>query len=237
MRIYPAIDILSSRAVRLYKGDYSRVTVYSDSPLAVAEEMERKGAKYLHVVDLDGARERKRTNSCVIVEIVRNTSLSVEIGGGIREMEDIDYYLSLGVDRVILGTKALDSDFLSSSLDKYGSERIVAGVDLRNGMVALNGWTEDTALDGIETLKKMETLGLRYAVVTDISRDGTLTGPSVDLYRRIIERTNLEITASGGIGSIDDVKAVRMCGCSSVIIGKAYYEGKIDLSDALREAE
>ena len=237
MRIYPAIDILSSRAVRLYKGDYSRVTVYSDSPLAVAEEMERKGAKYLHVVDLDGARERKRTNSGVIVEIVRSTSLSVEIGGGIREMEDIDYYLSLGVDRVILGTKALDSDFLSSSLDKYGSERIVAGVDLRNGMVALNGWTEDTALDGIETLKKMETLGLRYAVVTDISRDGTLTGPSVDLYRRIIEGTNLEITASGGIGSIDDVKAVRMCGCSSVIIGKAYYEGKIDLSDALREAE
>ncbi len=237
MRIYPAIDILSSRAVRLYKGDYSRVTVYSESPLSVAKEMERKGVKYLHVVDLDGARERKRTNSGVIGEIVKNTSLSVEIGGGIREMEDIDYYLSLGVDRVILGTKALDSGFLSSSLDKYGSEHIVAGVDLRGGMVALNGWTEDTALDGIKTLKKMERFGLRYAVVTDISRDGTLSGPSVDLYRRIIERTNLEITASGGIGSIEDVRAALMCGCSSVIIGKAYYEGKIDLEDALREAE
>ena len=237
MRIYPAIDILSSRAVRLYKGDYARVTVYSESPLLVAREMERKGVKYLHVVDLDGARDRKRTNSGVIGEIVKNTSLSVEIGGGIREIVDIEYYLSLGVDRVILGTRALDFDFLSSALKEYGSERIVAGVDLRNGMASRNGWTEDTALDGIETLKKMETLGLRYAVVTDISRDGTLTGPSVDLYRRIIERTNLEITASGGIGSIDDVKAVRMCGCSSAIIGKAYYEGKIDLSDALKEAE
>ena len=237
MRIYPAIDILSSRAVRLYKGDYSRVTVYSESPLTVAKEMERKGAKYLHVVDLDGARDRKRTNSGVIGEIVRNTSLSVEIGGGIREIGDIEYYLSLGVDRVILGTKALDFGFLSQTLEKYGSERIVAGVDLRDGMVALNGWMENTALDGIETLKKMEALGLRYAVVTDISRDGTLTGPSVDLYRRIIERTNLEITASGGISDIADVRAALKCGCSSVIIGKAYYEGKIDLSDALREAE
>ena len=139
MRIYPAIDILSSRAVRLYKGDYSRVTVYSESPLTVAKEMERKGAKYLHVVDLDGARERKRTNSGVIGEIVKNTSLSVEIGGGIREIGDIEYYLSLGVDRVILGTKALDFGFLSQTLEKYGSERIVAGVDLRDGMVALNG--------------------------------------------------------------------------------------------------
>lgn len=237
MRIYPAIDILSSRAVRLYRGDYSCVTVYSDSPLAVAEEMERKGAKYLHVVDLDGARDRKRTNSGVIGDIVKSTSLSVEIGGGIREIGDIEYYLSLGVDRVILGTRALDFDFLSSALREYGCERIVAGVDLRNGMASRNGWTEDTALDGIEVLEKMETAGLRYAVVTDISRDGTLAGPSIDLYRRILERTHLEITASGGISDIAGVRAAVKCGCSSVIIGKAYYEGKIDLEEALREAE
>ena len=237
MRIYPAIDILSSRAVRLYRGDYSRVTVYSDSPLAVAEEMERKGAKYLHVVDLDGARDRKRTNSGVIGDIVKSTSLSVEIGGGIREMGDIEYYLSLGVDRVILGTRALDFDFLSSALKEYGCERIVAGVDLRNGMASRNGWTEDTALDGIEVLEKMEKVGLKYAVVTDISRDGTLAGPSIDLYRRILERTDLGITASGGISSIADVRTAVKCGCSSVIIGKAYYEGKMNLEDALREAE
>ncbi len=237
MRIYPAIDILSSRAVRLYKGDYSQLTVYSESPLDVAREMEEKGAKYLHLVDLDGARDRKRTNSDVIAEIVKKTSLSVEIGGGIREMEDIAFYLSLGVDRVILGTRALDFDFLSCALDEYGCERIVAGVDLRNGMACRNGWTEDTALDGIEALGEMERIGLRYAVVTDISRDGTLSGPSVDLYARIKERTDLEITASGGISELDDVKAAAKCGCSSVIIGKAYYEGKIDLEEVLKEEE
>ena len=237
MIIYPAIDILSSHAVRLYKGDYSHVTVYSESPLSVAKEMERQGAKHLHVVDLDGARGRKRTNFGVIGKIVKETSLSVEIGGGIREMEDIEYYLSLGVERVILGTRAIDLDFLFQALRKYGSEHVVAGVDLRDGMVASNGWTENTDLDGLEILTKMERLGLKYAVVTDISRDGTLEGPSVELYRRILERTDLALTASGGISSIEDVRDVRKCGCSSVIIGKAYYEGKVRLQEALREEE
>ena len=235
MVIYPAIDILSSSAVRLCRGDYGEVTKYSSSPLDVALELEKKGAKYLHIVDLDGARKGERVNSGVIREIARKTSLRVELGGGIRSEEDIEFYLSEGIDRVILGTRALDLDFLSSMLEKFGCEKIVAGVDLRNGCVSLSGWMENTSVDGISLLSEMEGLGLRYAVVTDISKDGTLSGPSVDLYRRIMEKTSLMITASGGIGTIEDVRDVKAAGCRACIIGKAYYEGKVSIEDALRE--
>ena len=235
MVIYPAIDILSSSAVRLYRGDYSEVTKYSPSPLDVALELEKKGAKYLHIVDLDGARKGEKTNAGVIREIAEKTSLRIELGGGIRSEEDMGFYLSEGIDRVILGTKALDLEFLSSMLKKFGSERVVAGVDLRNGCVSLSGWMDNTSVDGIEILSRMEELGLRYAVVTDISKDGTLSGPSVELYTKIMEKTDLKITASGGIGTIGDVRDVKAAGCWGCIIGKAYYEGKVKLEDALRE--
>ncbi len=235
MIIYPALDILSSSAVRLYRGDYGEVTRYSSAPLDVALELERKGAKHLHIVDLDGARKGEKTSSGVIGEIASKTSLRIELGGGIRSEEDIEYYLSMGIDRVILGTRALDFEFLELMIRKFGSERIVAGVDLRDGCVSLSGWMENTALDGIAALSRMEALGLRYAVVTDISKDGTLSGPSVELYTRIMERTGLRITASGGIGTIEDVRSVKSTGCWGCIIGKAYYEGKVMIEDALRE--
>ncbi len=237
MVIYPAIDILSGSAVRLYKGDYSSVKEYSSSPLDVALSFEAKGVKHLHIVDLDGARSGRKINLGVIKDIVEKTSLEVEIGGGIRSEEDICSYLEMGVGRVILGTKALDFPFLESMIKKYGADRIVASVDLREEFVSVGGWKENTRLDGIETLIAMERLGLRAAVVTDISKDGTLMGPSVDLYRKILGCTNLSITASGGIGSIEDLRKVKEAGCAACIIGKAYYEGRIQIEDALGEEE
>lgn len=235
MFIYPAIDILSLSAVRLYKGDYSSVKEYSSSPLSVAREFEKRGVRHLHLVDLDGARSGRRSNAGVIESIVENTSLETELGGGIRSEEDIRFYLEMGVERVILGTKALDFPFLESMIKKYGSDRIVAGVDIRQGFVSVRGWMDDTSLDGIEVLSKMERLGLRNAVVTDISRDGTLSGPSLELYRKILEKTDLSISASGGIGTIEDVREVKRVGCSACIIGKAYYEGLVTLEDVLGE--
>lgn len=237
MVIYPAIDILSGSAVRLYKGDYSRVKQYSSSPLDVAFSFERKGVKHLHLVDLDGAESGRKINAGTIRGIVEKTSLSVELGGGIRSEEDILFYLEMGVERVILGTKALDFPFLESMIKKYGKDRIAASVDLRGGFVSVGGWKDDTLLDGIETLRTMESLGLQNAVVTDISKDGTLSGPSVDLYRKILRSTALQITASGGIGSIEDVRKVKEAGCSALIIGKAYYEVRVSIEDALREEE
>ncbi len=237
MVIYPAIDILSGSAVRLYKGDYSNVKEYSRSPLSVALSFEKQGVKHLHLVDLDGAGSGRKINAGVISEIVEKTSLNVELGGGIRSEEDIRFYLDMGIGRVILGTKALDFPFLESMIEKYGAERITAGVDLRGGFVSVGGWKDDTLLDGMETLGTMEKLGLRNAVVTDISKDGTLMGPSVDLYRKILACTDLSITASGGIGSIEDVRKVKEAGCSACIIGKAYYEGLVRIEDALREEE
>lgn len=237
MVIYPAIDILSGSAVRLYKGDYSNVKEYSRSPLSVALSFEKKGVKHLHIVDLDGAESGRRINAGVIREIVGKTSLNVELGGGIRSEEDICFYLEMGIDRVILGTKALDFPFLESMIERYGADRITAGVDLRGGFVSVGGWKDDTPLDGMETLMTMEKLGLRNAVVTDISKDGTLMGPSVDLYRKILECTDLSITASGGIGSIEDVRKVKEAGCTACIIGKAYYEGLVSIEDALGEEE
>ena len=237
MRIYPAIDILDKSAVRLFKGNYSNKTIYSNNPLEIAINMEKKGVKFLHVVDLDGAKNGERINKEVIREIALNTSLKIEVGGGIRTLFDIEEYLELGLDRIILGSKALDLAFLEEAIKNFSKEKIVAGVDIENGNVKINGWLEDSNQNGITLLSSMKEVGLKYAIVTDITKDGTLSGPNIDLYKSIIDRTGLEITLSGGVSSIDDIVKAREALCSAVIIGKAYYEGKIRLIDVLKEEE
>ena len=235
MRIYPAIDILDKSAVRLFKGDYANKTVYSNDPLEIAITMEKKGANFLHVVDLDGAKNGERINKEVIREIAINTSLKIEVGGGIRTLFDIEEYLELGLDRIILGSKALDFTFLEEAIKNFGKEKIVAGVDMENGNVKINGWLEDSNQNGIALLSSMKEMGLKYAIVTDITKDGTLSGPNIDLYKSIIDRTGLEITLSGGVSSLSDIVKAKETLCAAVIIGKAYYEGKIRLEDALKE--
>lgn len=235
MRIYPAIDILDKSAVRLFKGDYANKTVYSNDPLEIAITMEKKGANFLHVVDLDGAKNGERINKEVIREIAINTSLKIEVGGGIRTLFDIEEYLELGLDRIILGSKALDFTFLEEAIKNFGKEKIVAGVDMENGNVKINGWLEDSNRNGIALLSSMKEMELKYAIVTDITKDGTLSGPNIDLYKSIIDRTGLEITLSGGVSSLSDIVKAKETLCAAAIIGKAYYEGKIRLKDALKE--
>lgn len=238
MIILPAIDLMDQEAVRLYKGDFERKTVYSSDPVSVAMGFESEGASYIHLVDLDGARRGMVTsNSEVVSEIKKSTSLFVEVGGGIRDEHSIRTYLEdIKADRVILGTKALeDLGFLKEMTDTYG-ERIAVSIDIRNGLVAVRGWEKETNITLTYFLERLAPTGIGTIIVTDISRDGTLEGSNRDLYRRISESYSMKLIASGGVSGIDDIRALKEQGLYGAIIGKAYYEGRISIRKALEVA-
>ena len=233
MILFPAIDILGTKAVRLYKGDYNKVTVYSDRPWEFAEDFVKKGCTAIHIVDLDGARTGETINIHIVKRISEVKGLYSEIGGGIRNMETVERYLDAGVSRIILGTAALkDPVFLKEAVRKHGS-KIAVGVDLKDGKVAVKGWLETSEKDGIEFLKDLEEIGVESVIVTDISRDGAMKGTNMDLYKRIKNEVSLKVTASGGVSSLLDIKALKALDIYGAIIGKAYYTGDIKLEDAL----
>ena len=233
MKIFPAIDLYDGKAVRLYKGDYAQMTVYSEQPLSVVRDFEAAGATCLHLVDLEGAKTGTTPNLDTVKTIVKNTSLFTEIGGGIRSMDTIETYLSAGVNRVILGTAAVnDRAFLQTALAQYG-DRIAVGVDIRNGRVAIHGWTETAALDAMDFCKELQTLGVQTIICTDISRDGAMRGTNHTLYREMTAALSLNIVASGGVSSLQDVQELAAQGLYGAIIGKAYYTGAINLRQAI----
>lgn len=237
MILLPAIDLYEKKAVRLLEGDYRKMTVYSDDPLSVARDFAAQGAEWIHMVDLEGAREGTTPNLEVVAGIVRNTSLSVEVGGGIRSMEVAGRYLEAGVARVILGTAAVtDEDFLREALRCYG-ERIAVGVDLKDGYVAIKGWLETSAYTAEEFLGKMQKMGVRTVICTDISRDGAMRGTNLALYADLSRRYSLQLIASGGVSSLSDVRALAGMGLYGAIVGKAYYTGAIPLREAIGVAK
>ena len=237
MVLYPAIDLVGGKAVRLYKGDYAQMTVYSDDPIAVAKKFQAAGAKHIHLVDLEGAKSGVPENLATIRRIISETELFVEVGGGIRKMETMDAYLSSGVDRVILGTAAVtDPEFLEAALKKYG-DRIAVGVDLKDGFVAIKGWTETSTLTADAFFGKMEELGVKTVICTDISRDGAMKGTNRELYRELSRKYALDLIASGGVSSLEDVQALSAMGLHGAIIGKAWYIGAIDLREAVEVAK
>ena len=234
MLIFPAIDLYDGKAVRLYKGNYAEMTVYSDDPLSVAQDFERKGATYIHMVDLEGAKDGTTPNLSVVRDIAQKTGLRVEIGGGIRSMDTVKTYMDAGAYRVIIGTAAVtDPDFLDRALDAYG-ERIAVGVDIRDGMVAIKGWTELSSLTCFDFCRTLEEKGVSTVICTDISKDGLLGGTNLSLYAEMAKQFKLNVTASGGVSSTEDVRRLNEMGLYGAILGKALYTGALDLSEALR---
>ncbi len=237
MNIFPAIDLYDKKAVRLLKGDYNNMTVYSEYPIEVARDFESKGARFIHMVDLEGAKDGTTPNISVVSEIAQNTSLFVEIGGGIRNTQTLERYFSVGVDRAILGTAAInDTEFLKASISRYG-DKIAIGADVRDGKIAIKGWLEtaETTLDMF--LDSMQKLGAATVICTDISKDGAMNGTNLEMYRELSEKYTMNIIASGGVTSMDDIKALRKMNLYGAIIGKAYYIGAIDLKEAIEVAQ
>ena len=233
MKIFPAIDLFGGKAVRLYKGDYSKMTVYSENPVSVALDFKSFGATNLHLVDLEGALNGTTDNLLVIEKIVKESGLFVEVGGGIRSLEVLEKYLSVGVARVILGTSAVTNpEFLEEALKRYG-EKVAVGVDIKDGFVAIKGWTEKSALTGIEFLKTLQQKGVKTVIVTDVSKDGAMQGPNLALYKEIAEKTNLNVIASGGVSSEGDLEKLFDINVYGAIIGKAYYTGAINLKKVI----
>ena len=236
MILFPAIDILDGKAVRLLKGDYNQVTVYSERPWEFAQDFVSKGCSAIHIVDIDGAKTGDTVNIKTVEKIAQTKGLYSEIGGGIRSMETVERYLEAGISRVILGTAALkDPAFLKEAIRKY-DDRIAVGVDLKDGYVSVKGWIETSDKEGFEFMKELEDIGVSAVIVTDISRDGAMKGTNLELYRRISTETGMKVTASGGISTLDDLKALRAMDIYGAIIGKAYYTGAIRLEDALEVA-
>lgn len=236
MIVLPAIDLYEKKAVRLLKGDYEKMTVYSFNPIEIAKDFETNGAKYIHMVDLEGAKDGTTPNISVVSQVARETKLFVEIGGGIRNLETVEKYISAGVGRVILGTAAVtDEDFLKTALKKYG-KKIAVGADVKDGYIAIKGWLEKSQISLDDFLEKMQKLGVDNVICTDISRDGAMRGTNLELYKRLSEKYLLNITASGGVSDIEDVKRLKEMGLYGAIIGKAYYTGAINLKDALEVA-
>ena len=239
MNIFPAIDLYDGKAVRLFKGDYNQMTVYNENPLEVAKDFEKAGAEYIHLVDLEGAKLGTTPNINVIKNIVDNTILFTEIGGGIRSMETVDAYLNAGLDRVIIGTAAVtNEDFLKEALKKYPQPgKIAVGIDLLDGYVAIKGWVEKSQYKAEEFFNKMTSLGVTTVICTDISKDGAMKGVNRELYKELSEKYSINITASGGVTNIDDIKALRKMNLYGAIIGKAYYTGAINLEEAIEVAK
>ena len=228
--------MLGRKAVRLLKGDYNQVTVYSDSPLEVAEKFKSLGATHIHMVDLDGAKYGTAPNMDIVAEVAEKTGLFIEIGGGIRSMETVKKYIDAGISRVILGTAAIcDEDFLKEAVKAYG-EKIAVGADVKDGKIAVKGWLEQSDVTLDEFFLKMQDLGVKNIICTDISRDGAMRGTNLELYRELSAKYSLDITASGGVSSIEDVKRLREMNLYGAIIGKAYYTGAVDLKEAIEVA-
>lgn len=236
MKIFPAIDLIDGQAVRLKKGDYAQKTVYSDRPADVALQFRDAGAEFLHLVDLNGAKSGETPNFSTVRDIVRASGLKAEIGGGIRSEETVKRYLDAGVLRVILGTAAVqDPEFLQDMVAKYG-DAVAVGVDMKDGFVAVKGWTELSEKTCEQFCGELEAIGVRTVICTDVSKDGMLGGANVELYRALSKRFAMDFIASGGVSTMADVTALRDMGLYGAIIGKAYYEGAIDLAAAIREA-
>ena len=234
MRLFPAIDLYEKQAVRLYKGDYNKKTIYSDDPVSVAKSFADSGAKFIHLVDLEGAKFGTTPNFSVIEAIIKESKLNAEIGGGIRSEEVIKKYIDAGAMRVILGTAAIENpEFLKDMVSKYG-DKIAVGVDVKNNFVATHGWTECSEKSCFEFIEELVAIGVKAIICTDISKDGVLKGPNIELYKEIKNRfPTLELVASGGVSSIDDVKNLSDAQMPSAILGKSLYEKKLDLNDAL----
>ena len=236
MIIYPAIDLFGGKAVRLFKGDYDNMTVYSDRPAEIAEDFKAQGAQRIHIVDLEGAREGSTPNFDTVLEIKNSSSLFCEVGGGIRSLEVVSRYLDAGIDRVILGTSAVtDESFVEAAVSRYG-EKIAVGVDIRDGCVAVKGWTEKTELDAFAFCRKMQSIGIKTLICTDISRDGAMKGTNRELYTELSDRLAMDIIASGGVSDLEDIRALRKLNIHGAIIGKAYYTKAIDLKEAIGAA-
>ena len=236
MYIIPAIDLIDGKAVRLQKGDYDKVTVYNDNPVEVAKAFERANAKLLHVVDLDGAKEGATPNFDTVKAIIDSTGLSVEVGGGIRDIETVKKYVDIGVDRIIIGTAAvMDPELLKKVVELYG-ERIVVGVDVKDGYVAINGWLEISKLSCFDFCQSLSNIGVKTVICTDISKDGMMSGTNIELYKELSARFGMNIIASGGVSTLDDVKKLAQMNIYGAIVGKALYTGAIDLKQAIEEA-
>ena len=237
MIIFPAIDIYGKKAVRLYKGNYNEMTVYSNSPIDVALDFVKCGATHIHTVDLEGAKDGTTPNLTTIADIVRETGLFTEVGGGIRSEKAIEKYLDVGVGRVILGTAAVnDEAFLRSAVEKYG-EAVAVGADVRDGFIAIKGWRELSSLSLEAFLTSMQSIGVKNVICTDISKDGAMNGTNLTLYRSLSKKYSMNITASGGVDSIESIRRLREMGLYGAIIGKAYYTGAISLREAIEAAQ
>ena len=234
MKIYPAIDIKDGKCVRLLRGSFDDVTVYGDNPAEMARKWESLGGEYIHVVDLDGALKGHGVNAESIKKICKAVNVPVQTGGGIRSISDIEAMLECGISRVIIGTKAVsDADFVKEAVKRYG-DKIVIGIDAKDGMVAIEGWEKTSEYRAVEFAKKMEEIGVKTIIYTDIATDGTLMGPNVDAMREMVNNTNMDIIASGGIGNIEHIKALIPTGVEGVITGRALYTGNINLCDAIK---
>lgn len=237
MKIYPAIDLYGGNAVRLYKGDYSQMTVYSDNPSQIAVDFEKQGAEYIHIVDLEGARDGDTPNIETVKAILSSTKLKAEIGGGVRSISVIEKYIAAGVDRVILGTSAVtDPVFLKKALTMF-DEKIAVGVDIKDVYVAIKGWVEKSELEAFSFLRHLQELGVKTVICTDISKDGAMQGTNHELYARMSREYDMKIIASGGVSDISDVKRLAALNIHGAIIGKAYYTGAINLKEAIEVAK
>ena len=233
MILFPAIDLFEGKAVRLFKGDYRQMTIYSDHPEEIARDFAACGATHAHLVDLEGARSGETPNLDTVLRIKAAAGLFCEIGGGIRSMEVVDRYLDAGLDRVILGTAAVENEaFLRQAVGKHG-EKIAVGADVKDGFIAVKGWTEKSTLSLMDFCRKMEAIGVKTLICTDISRDGAMRGTNREMYRMLSEKLQLQITASGGVSTMEDVESLRDMNLYGAIIGKAYYTGDIDLKKAI----
>ena len=236
MIIFPAIDLYDKKAVRLYKGDYQNMTVYSENPIEIARDFENSGATHIHMVDLEGAKDGTTPNIDIVRQVANETNLFVEIGGGIRDMATVEKYLAAGVGRVILGTAAVTNpQFLKEAVSKYG-DKIAVGADVKDGYIAIKGWLEKSEKTLEDFLCDMQNIGVKYIICTDISKDGAMRGTNLELYKELSKKYSMNITASGGVSTLDDVKELRKMNVYGAIIGKAYYIGAINLKDALEAA-
>ena len=233
MQIFPAIDLYDKKAVRLYQGDYKQMTIYSENPVEVALKFKELGSSNIHLVDLEGAKDGTTPNIDVIKAIKRESNLFCEIGGGIRSMETIDKYIEAGLDRVILGTIAVENEeFLIEAVKKYG-KKIAVGVDIKDGFVAVKGWLEKSKLDAFDFCKKLQDIGVKTIICTDISKDGAMKGPNVELYKKLSENFSFDVMASGGVSCLDDLLSLASINLYGAIVGKAYYVGAVDLKEAI----
>ncbi len=236
MYILPAIDLYEKKAVRLYKGDYSKMTVYSENPVEVAIKFREAGAEFIHIVDLEGARDGGTPDFETIKEIIARSGLNAEVGGGIRDESAVRKYIEAGAARVILGTAAVtDPEFLADMTAEYG-EKIAAGIDIRDGYAAIKGWRETSGITAEEMFDRLQQAGVKTVICTDISKDGAMAGTNVSLYKKLSQKYSMDIIASGGISDMDSIRAVKELGMYGAIIGRAYYEGAVDLREAIEVA-